>query len=201
VETYNFLVGVGTLLVSGALLYYTRESVSLMRDSMSARQRAAADKTPWWRTKPVIAVVILAALTWVPWIYGLAYPARAPATEEVSDYNYGNLPDGDQFILATLKTTKPDKKVIGMVLHYNGLVDIKDAKGLQKSAPYDYTEGQKIILIDPDETFRREVQLGARGTNYFIIEVPKNVSSDQFNTLRQAENLGGTIIFQKAKTP
>jgi hypothetical protein len=117
VELYNFIVAFIALLVGAGVLYYTRESVLLMRSSMSARRRAAASATPWWRTWQVLAIAVLVALTWVPWVYGLIRPTE---TEALFGYTYGTLPTGDDYILGDLVDTKPDKKIIGAVLHYNG---------------------------------------------------------------------------------
>jgi hypothetical protein len=58
-----------------------------------------------------------------------------------------------------------------------------------------------IVIIDPDQTFRDERKRGVSGTSYYLVEVPKEVLPSQFSTLRQAEALGGKIIFNKGKSP
>jgi len=198
---YNIIVGTIALIFAGFTLYYQHQSVALMRSApMSARQRAAmTPPAPWWKTRQVAAIALLAALTWVPWVYGLVYPQ--PLESAVGDFTYGRLPDGDMYVLAVLKNDKPDKKLIAVAFHYKGFVDENDAKDLQKSETYDYTKGQKILLIDPDEKFRNEVKAGLMGTNYRLLEIPNTVTKDQFSTLRQAAGVGGRVIWRMAITP
>ncbi|MGO9628789.1 MAG: hypothetical protein ACLPXW_07315 [Xanthobacteraceae bacterium] len=147
---YNIAIGTIALIFAGFTLYYQRESVTLMRNApMSARQRAAmTPPAPWWKTRQVAAIALLAILTWVPWGYGLIFPTQPESA--VGDFYYGRLPDGDMYVFAVLKDSKPDKKLIAVAFHYKGLVDENDVKDLQKSETYDYTQGQKILLIDPD---------------------------------------------------
>jgi hypothetical protein len=197
-ETYNFIVGLCGLVFMGATLVYTRESVVLMRKNMSARQKAFASATPWWKSKSIAIMLGLALLTWARWVYGLIFP---PTPEAISDYAYGTVQTGDEYILAFLKQTKKDKKVIGLAFHYDGRQDVKDTAGLQKSKPYDYDQGRVMMIIDPDQTFRNQRAMRMRGTNYYVIEVPDGLAPEQFSTLRQAEKLGGKVIFSKGKLP
>jgi hypothetical protein len=198
-ENYYFVVGIITLLVAIASLYYQHETVRLMKVGASnARQRAAAATgKPWWQSSQVLAVLLLASLTWVPWVYGLVVQEATPLVA----INYGVLPDGNYFIRPVMKDTKPGKKLIGLVFHWKGEVDILDTKGLQKSEPYDYTKGEKFLLITPDEQFRADVQRGDAGTNYWVLEVPDNIDKTQFSTIRQAQKLGAKIVSQNSKTP
>lgn len=198
---YNLLIAIIATIFAGWNLYYQREAVRLMKIStMSARQRAVlGTPKPWWRNSQVGIVALLAALTWVPWVYGLS-PFSIIEYPAVETAHFGDLSDGDLYVLPTLKETKSDKKIIAAVLLYPGVVDIMDTQGLQKSEAYDFTKGQKICLISPDQSFRNARRNGVRNENFFLLEVPAAVTKDQFSTLRQAIGLGAKIIYQGSKT-
>jgi hypothetical protein len=196
---YEAIIGTIALLLAGGNLYYQREAVRVMRASaVSPRQRAAMAAISWWRSPQVAIVTLLAALTWGPFVYGLLSPS---VTEFEDQYAWGALPSGETYLTVGIKTTKPDKKIILVALHYRGLGDIKDQSGIQKSLPYDYTAGLTTFVVDPDQTFRNETASGMKGVSLILLEVPKNVSGDQFSTIRKAIDLGGKIIVTRAVAP
>lgn len=201
-ELYSFIMAaIGTLLTAGSL-YYSREQVRLMKVAPSANQRAkvvaAVSARPWWKSGQLAVMGVLMVLTWVPFVYGLAFPA---VSEFEDQYAWGTLPDGAPYLTVGLKTSKPDKRIILIALHYRGFGDIKDQSGIQKSLPYDYTAGLSTFVVDPSQTFRNETTAGMKGVSFVLLEVPKNVSGDQFSTIRKAIDLGGKIIVTRAVAP
>lgn len=140
----------------------------------------------------------MAALTCVPWVYGLI----SQETTAIDAIFYGGpLPDGNYYITPVMRDTKPGRKIMGVIFHYRGDVDVLDIKGLQKSEPHDYVKGQNVFIITPDDQFRSEVQKGYVGTNYFLFDVPDTMTKESFVTIRQAERDGAKIISKNSKTP
>jgi hypothetical protein len=193
---------IGLILMAGSL-YYAREQVRLMKAAASANQRArlaaAASNRPWWKSWQLAVMAVLMALTWVPFVYGLVHPSDILEFED--QYAWGTLPSGEAYLTVGLKSTKPDKKLILVALHYNGLGDFKDQSGIQKSLPYDYTAGLLTMVVDPDQRFRNETAAGMKTINFLLLEVPSNISRDQFSTVRQAISIGGKLVITRASTP
>jgi hypothetical protein len=199
---YDTIIGTIALVLAGGNLYYQREAVQLMKArAVSPRQRAAMAAKSWWRSPQVAVVTLLAALTWVPWIYGLVSPPADDAYYVGEQVQWGGLPDGEQYVSVILKETKPDRKVILVALHYSGIGDIKDAVGLQKSKPYDYTKGLQTFIVDPDQGFRNAASAVKLRVSFILLDIPNTITPDQFSTIRQAVALGGKIILTRATVP
>ena len=94
-----------------------------------------------------------------------------------------------------------DYHVMVVALHYSGNLDPLDVSDLQKSAVFELRPRNTSLLIETDSQFTGEVQHGQRGTNYIILLVPKKIKPDQFNTLRQAIELGGKWVTNGSGPP
>ncbi len=195
---YNLIIPlIGLILMAGSL-YYAREQVRIMKAAPSANQRAKAvavvSARPWWKSWQLAVMAVLFALTWVPFGYGLLFPP----VEFAQEMKWGGLPDGDLYVSVILPKAKSDRKIVLVALHYNGRGDIKDAKGIQKSEPYDYGAGLQTFIVAPDQTFRNEAAAGMRGVTFLLLDLPNTVNEAQFSTVRQAIALGGKVVATRA---
>lgn len=197
---YNLIIPLIATALTGWNAYYAREAVLLMRASaVSPRKRAEMAAKSWWKTPQVAILLVLVLLTWVPFVYGLVRPSDISEFED--QYAWGTLTNGKSYFTVGLKSTKPDRKLILVALHYHGLGDIKDQPGIQKSLPYDYTAGLLTLIVDPDQRFRSETAAGEKGVTLLLLEVPSTVGRDQFSTVRQAISVGGKLVATRAVTP
>jgi hypothetical protein len=194
---YNLIIPLIGLILMGGSLYYAREQVRIMKAAPSTNQRAkvvaAVSARPWWKSWQLAVMAVLMALTWVPFVYGLIYPPPILAEQ----YAWGTLPTGDLYLTANFSRSKPDRRIVFVALHYRGLGDLKDQTGIQKSLPYDYEAGLHTFVIDPDQGFRNERAAGQAQVTYMLLEMPPNVSTNQFSTIRQAISLGGNVILTR----
>ena len=137
----------------------------------------------------------MALLVWVPW--AISYFNRAPApTIGIGGWGTQNAAGGLPITVVMIKED-PTIRLIGIAYHYDGFGDVFDAKGLQKSAPYDVRIGSIIILIKPDAEFLNEVTSGKHvRTNYVLISIPASLGDNpNFSTLRQATALGAKVLW------
>jgi hypothetical protein len=194
----NSFVGGLALLVAAYTAYLTRQQVQMLKAGTASRNSPnRGGVQQWWRAPSVLAVALLAVITWVPWLYGLSQrPSFGPGR-----FEYGSLPDGRLFIAQEIQEDRPDRKIIAIAFHYYGNVDINDAPGLQKSKPFDFRKGVQLMIIEPDEAFKDEVKRGMSGTNFMTLDIPAGVTEDQFSTLRQAYKLGARLMVGAAKHP
>ena len=199
--TFEALVGVAALLVGVGNLYYQREAVRLMKASaVSPRRRAEVANLSWWKNRTTALMAVLVLLTWGPFAYNLATQKPLPSEPPPGNYNWGTLSDGEIYYSLPIAETKPDRRLVLTALHYNGLGDIKDVGGIQKSKPYDFVRGIATLIIDPDQRFRNETAAGMKQVTFVLLDTPQNLSPDQFSTIRQATNLGATLLAQRAAT-
>jgi len=189
---FNFIIPAIATVLTGWNVYYQYQAVQIMKASaVSQRQRAAAAPKSWWSSPQIWIVALLAAVTWIPWIYGLINTPSSGA--EYGYSSWGVLPDGELYYSTIFNESKPDRKLILVSFHRSALVDIKDQTSLQRSEPYDYTTGLKTLVIDPDQKFRNEAAFGA-SPSFVLLDMPNTVNKSQFSTIRQAVAIGGKIL-------
>ena len=101
-ETYNFIVGLCGLVFMGATLVYTRRIRSAHEKKHERTSESFCLGDAWWKSKSIAIMLGLALLTWAPWV-----PAFFPPTPEaISDYAYGTVQTGDEYILAFKRTRR-----------------------------------------------------------------------------------------------
>ena len=101
-------------------------------------------------------------------------------------------------LFADLATTH---KLIGLVVQYDGLQDIRDTVGLQKSKTYEIRDAELNIVVRVDDDFMRAVNRGVRQTSYALLVVPNGVTEQDFTTMRAAMNLGVIVAWTGTGAP
>jgi hypothetical protein len=127
----------------------------------------------------------------------LAFWMLAHQPQQPPNYflEWGNTASGtsvEGFVLVDpsgLQSFAKDYKLAAVEMHWNGLQDVLDTDDLQKSATFDIAQGAIQILIPVSPTFGT-----GNGDNFFLLLVPKAITTDQFQTLREAQNLGVKIL-------
>jgi hypothetical protein len=187
-------VAVLALVVAAVSLYYQRKQTLMANAStkMGAARHWFA-KPQWWKTPSIPVLIFLVALAWAPLFMQDGDENINISNPSWGLYNHDNtwstLHIGGDF--SSLYSKFSDKyRIIACAAQFTGRIDPSDAEGLQKSAVYDLRPGRSVFLIETDETFRKNVASGMRGTRYFLFLLPPSIKADQFKTIRQATALG-----------
>lgn len=90
-------------------------------------------------------------------------------------------------------------RVVAACFHWDESHDPKDEK-LQKSQSQDIVDRRMPIGINFDDAFQKEEQTMFQ-TSYFLLMVPKDVSTEHFFTERQAESMGAIKIDEATGPP
>lgn len=152
----------------------------------------------WWKSPGIVSLPILVVLAWAPQI--ISYYASPDL--RVTDVGYGGLnrlPNGQIVLpvsgnLSALSQQYGDtRRVIAAALKFDGTTDIKDVS-LLKSSPHDLHSGNDVFLIPTDPPFMQQIQNGIKQTYYFFIIFPRDLSPQQFVTLREALSLKASFI-------
>lgn len=195
--TVQFLVSLAITVAIGLVgIYYQRRQLQFMSAQAEGRVVSAKD---WrsWRYWPILLMGVFAALAWIPQIIH-----HDPAPVRLTAIGYGKLvtlPSGDKVLpvfgdLSELaKTYGENNRVLAAALKYQGTTDIADVD-IWKSQVHDFHIGTDRLNIEVDDKFMDLVNKGVAPTYYFIIVVPKTLSSSQFKTLREAEALHCVVI-------
>ncbi len=165
-------------------------------------------KQLWDRYWPIFVMLLLLIGTWIPYF----------VNTDISDQNvmifWGtDSPPGVHIPIEQLKNLKVvtdgsrlppsirrNYRIAAVADHDIGDIDTDDAE-LLKSSARDIVDGPISMLIPLTENFRNEYRQGDRGTNFYLLIVPKEVSPSQFDTLRQAKALGAKIINARGGPP
>jgi hypothetical protein len=194
--TLQAIVPLLAVLIAGISLYYQREQLRLMRESVSKKK--AQSFTPGWKFYwPMVATALLALSTWGPFVLQ-HYSSDDVFGRVVLTWGGGGADAG--FTKITVKPSllvnyQEGFRLAGICFLYSGLGDALDETGLQKSALRDIENGDQLeITIPLDVDFRSKLRQASTAT-YAVLIVPKHVRMDQFSTLRQAQALGGKVIW------
>ena len=96
---------------------------------------------------------------------------------------------------------KKEYRLAGVAFHSEAGTDLTDVNRLQMSKLLDIRDEQQMLVISLDDTFRNEMKQGRAPTHYVLLFVPFGVTLDQFQTLRQAKNLGVREVGHVAGDP
>jgi hypothetical protein len=91
--------------------------------------------------------------------------------------------------------------LLGAAFHSFGVVDRVDETLTGLGRPHEISSSDIVLTIVLSESFLDVVTKGGRGTNYVILLLPKNLSTDQFSTIRQAKSLGAIVVFTRGGAP
>lgn len=91
--------------------------------------------------------------------------------------------------------------VVVVAYLYDGKEDWKDVHLYEKSSLHDIEDGIIGIIIPWDERFKAQLREGGSNTTYELLLVPRSLTPDRFNTLREAENLGAKILQHRVGPP
>jgi hypothetical protein len=104
---------------------------------------------------------------------------------------YGNL----------LKKWKDRYKVAAVCFFYDGKQDPKDTPGISKSAAFDIVDEIIVIVIPWNDQFLNILKAGAKGTNYVLLLLPKDLLPSQFDSLREATDKGAIMMERHGGPP
>jgi hypothetical protein len=187
------------LIVAAYGVFLQKQPVRVM--PIAAAGPKANPTRPWWRSPIVIALAILAALNWVPWVGSFVLKPK-PAPISALGWGGMNLTNGTLPLMAVITSTNPDVKLMAIAFHYSGTTDFTDVKQLQKSALYDVRQGTELIMIQADNDFVDEVvNKKQTGTNFMLLTIPLALGTPQFSTLRQAFTMGIQIVWSGTGPP
>jgi len=94
-----------------------------------------------------------------------------------------------------------DYKLVAVCFHADGREDFKDARGVSKSGKFDIRPGQIEMPIYWNDQFVSELKPTTRGgTNYAVLLVPLNVTTDSFTSIREAISEGAKLLESAATT-
>ena len=99
------------------------------------------------------------------------------------------------------QSCKSKYKVVAMCFRWNGVGDVLDAEGLQKSDAITIRSERISILIQTDSKFYESVMRDSGCTDYAVILVPNEVNTTMFSTLRQAYALGAQKVWYGSGSP
>jgi len=104
---------------------------------------------------------------------------------------------------ALIKTRYAARKyrLVAISFFYDGLIDARDVKDLSKSGAFDISKGEITLRIPWTDQYLRRFLRGDRGTNYYLLLVPKNLSPSDFDTIRQATEKGAIVLQHTSGTP
>jgi pimeloyl-ACP methyl ester carboxylesterase len=104
---------------------------------------------------------------------------------------YGNL----------LRKWKDRYKVAAVCFFYDGKQDPKDTTGISKSAAFDIVDSIIEIVIPWNDQFLNTLKNGAKGTNYVLLLLPKDLLPSQFDSLREATDKGAVMMERHGGPP
>ena len=193
-------IGPLALIVAFANLYYQRKQTKMMETQVGPSLPAPVGITSkqWWKSPGIIALTVLVVLAWAPQI--ISY--YKPPAMLVTDVGYGGsnrLPNG-QIVLpvsgnlsALSQQYGNSRRIIAAALKFDGTTDMNDVS-LLKSSPHDLHNGNDVFLIPTDPQFMQQIQNGIKQTYYFFIIFPRDLSPEQFVTLREVVSLKAAFI-------
>ena len=199
---YQSLLGVLAVILAAYSAYNQRKQTQMMviQASTAKALKGVKNSAPWWISFHFLALVVVAALAWVPFLIGALQetPARV-ATWGQSP----TIPNASQIIVdgTSLSKYKSRYRMIAICFHWFGKQDIQDMDPLQKSAVMDIQDGAQLMPIFYDDTFTKEMQSGQHGTIYALLIIPKEHAQEGFSTLRQAYSLGAKTVWNAGGPP
>jgi len=112
-----------------------------------------------------------------------------PAPQPIDNIRLMVTTNGAYF--AKYKTTS---RLAAVAFRYYGTSDILDTTGLQKSGLFDITDQPISLVMKVDSQFTDTMKRGDTETIYYLLLVPRDVTMEQFNTLRQAQLAGVKLM-------
>lgn len=155
---------------------------------------------PWWKTPPVIAMAVLAAISWIP--YFLVHQSeelRNDGMDHLAVTGWGgdrDLGPGYLYVMADGNHFLPYRskyKLLSLCITWDGLSDIVDAAPLYKSYAFDIKPGPIKLGIKP--------LVDKIGPNYALLALPIGVEPSSFSTIRQAQAMGAKFVWGGASVP
>jgi hypothetical protein len=185
--------------------YYQREAVVLMKVGMSTKKRNEYEQNTRWWWWPIIVMVLLSGSAWIPY-----WLTPENLSEQVKIMGWGpDAPNGTLMNINALQnlkvsadgshassSTREKYRMAAVALHSDGSKDPDDVEILARSAEHDIVDGNVPILLPVTERFRADYGplLHWVGTGYLLLLVPKPVSMESFETIRQAKALGVKVV-------
>ncbi len=87
-----------------------------------------------------------------------------------------------------------DYRLVAVCFHYRGTSDFKDVKNISKSAAFDIAPYSMELSIQWNNTYMSELSSGIIGPYYVLLMVPKELSVDSFDSVREAMAKGAIIL-------
>jgi len=197
---YQQLIPPLALLVAIYSAYLQRKQVRLTTADQEELP-GISKPTPWWRAPTVIAVFVLALLTWIPWA---VTSLRAPTIPAIGIAGWGGFSQelGSMPLGVVVNEANPNIRLMGIAFHYTAETDFTDVSDLQKSAVYDARKGTQIIMIKANDKFIDEFRSGKHNrTNYMLLAIPTKLGNPHFSTLREAYALGIQTLWSGTGPP
>lgn len=183
------------LLVAIYGVYHTREQTKMMRAQAATPPSASHNQQQrWWLSRPVVAMVALVLLAWVPTFLAW-WNAPPPQAQTIGWGVFAQRPNTGYIAADTtalIAKYKAGYRLIGVAYHNFGTIDQNDITTLSKSAPYEIA-GSNMILIPYSKDFMDELAAGAHTTTYILMMVPRALGPDSFSTIREALSVGAIL--------
>jgi hypothetical protein len=195
--------------VAGLVMQQKQIVLAKAQFEASAKKAKVPLKPRWWNLYwPIALMVVLAAVSWIPYILGIDGPVRVPSAlvrwglAPVPGMNEDvGIPVDDPIVHgrvvanghALRKYAKADR-IAAVAFHAIGSIDPFDVSTLQKSALYDIRDEEMEVAIPLDSAFRDDYKHGFRGTNYMLLLVPRGTTMADFGTIHQAQALGVKVL-------
>jgi hypothetical protein len=108
---YQLLIPLLAFAVAGYSAYLQRQQVRIMSGEQDSLP-VVGGPVPWWRTPAVIAVFLLALLSWVPWIASMI---RTPTQPAIGVAGWGGFTPalGTMPIAVVVNEATPNIKLMG----------------------------------------------------------------------------------------
>jgi hypothetical protein len=90
--------------------------------------------------------------------------------------------------------------LVGVCFHLFG-GEPTEATHISKSGLYDIKKGEITIAIPWTNKYINELVSGKSGTNYALMLVPKSITTDQFDSVKQAMTLGAILVEKRGISP
>lgn len=190
-----------------------QQNTILQRQNEIFAKQEGADVQPartWPKLRrywPMLTMVLLVVLVWVPYVYTHYHPAKGPQQIDIPEFDgptaeliggWGQDTSASCYMSVNgklLLSRQSEYKLAIACFAYDGKEDILDAPYLQVSNLYDIKDGTVVIRGSYQPYFiDYSKQIHSVGIEVALLNVPNGIQPSQFTTLRQARALGVKIL-------
>jgi hypothetical protein len=201
---YQFWFGILALLLAFYSAYHQTKQTNLMASqaaSRAERRRGEIPRLIWWRSPAILALFALACLVWGPYILSKIHEEErllnsvAGIRTVTVDNSTGKLKDVGLYVSVDGNEIYKYSpwRVMAAAFVWTSDRDADDVQDLQKSTILDIRKETMQFWFKGNPKFIEQVGKGAP-VNFAVIVLPKTISANNFETLRQARDWGAKII-------